>query len=68
MKVKLDNLKSPTHPMWPLLRLMVLMVSMSFVLWLFSSNFDQTELQSIIMIFIAAASTEGAIRFLNNKK
>ena len=58
----LKGVKDHNHPIWPIVRLSILMLSMSFVLWLLSSNFDKTEIRSIILIFVTAASTEGAIR------
>jgi len=47
------------HPIWTSLRLIVLMSTMSFVLWLNATNFDETEMKSIIWVFLAATGVEG---------
>ncbi|MAH50412.1 hypothetical protein CMI37_31615 [Candidatus Pacearchaeota archaeon] len=46
------------HPVWSLARLVVLMATMCIVLKLNATNFDETELRSIIVVFIAAAGLE----------
>ncbi len=52
---------SPTHPIWAIIRLTVLMIAMVFVLWLNATKFDHTEIRSIIAVFIAAATGEGIL-------
>lgn len=49
----------PGHPIWRLMRLVILMVTLCTVLYFSASKFDYTEVQSIILIFAAMAGIEG---------
>lgn len=60
----INNLGDAKHPIWALARLLILMVTLSFVLWLNASHFDETELRSIIWVFLAAAGVEGGVQTL----
>ena len=51
-----------SHPIWSLIRLLILMATLSFVLWLNASHFDETELKSIIWVFMAAVGVEGGVQ------
>lgn len=46
------------------MRLVVLMISMTGVLLLFSSNFDLTELKSIVTMFLLASGSEAASQLI----
>ena len=50
------------HPIWSLARLGLLMIALTVILWLTAHSFDKTELQTIIVTFMAAGSIEGAVR------
>ena len=54
---KLDG----SHPIWSLIRLVIIMISLCVILYLEADSFDGTELRSILWMFLAAASAEGAI-------
>jgi hypothetical protein len=41
------------------------MIALSFLLWLNASNFDVTELRSIILMFLAGGSAEGIGQIIN---
>lgn len=56
------SISDAKHPLWSLIRLTILMATLSFVLWLNASHFDETEIRSITWIFIGAASIEGGIQ------
>lgn len=58
---------SAKHPLWATMRLVVLMSTLTFVLWLNAEHFDQTELRSIIWTFIAAAGIEGTVQALTRR-
>lgn len=60
-------ISDPKHPLWPLVRLSILMLTLVLVLWLQASNFDQTEIKAIILIFLAAAGVEGGLQVVNRK-
>lgn len=53
-----DPTTSPDHPVWPLLRLLILMVSLYLILRQTASNFDVTEIITICGMFLAAAGGE----------
>jgi len=52
------------HPIWSILRLVVLLVSMFGVLYINASNFDRTEIVSIVQLFIMAVGIEGGAKGL----
>ena len=62
------NVNDPHHPAWSLIRLGMLLIAMTTVLWLTASNFDYTEIRAIIATFLAAASGEGIVRALTGKR
>lgn len=58
----------PNHPLWSFLRLLVMMLALTYVLWLNASKFDATEMQTIItMFFVAAGAESGMHVFLKNR-
>lgn len=59
-------MSSSSHPIWSIVRLTVLMIALSGVLYATASKFDSTELHTIIYTFLAAASGEGIISMLKN--
>lgn len=56
------------HPIWAIIRLAILMVSMVIALWLNATHFDKTEMRSIITVFLAAAGAEGVGQFFTRKQ
>ena len=50
-----------THPIWGLIRLTVIMVTLVVVLFLTASQFDKTELQTILICFLTTAVGETVI-------
>ncbi|ANS03317.1 hypothetical protein [uncultured Mediterranean phage uvDeep-CGR2-KM19-C37] len=52
----------PTHPMWPIVRLTVLMATLVTVLWMNAASFDGNEIATLVATFVAAASVESAIK------
>lgn len=61
----MSTLLDPAHPVWSLLRLVILMGTMTLVLWLNASNFDITEIRSLITVFLVAAGLEGGSQTLH---
>ena len=53
------NWPPPEHPLWRLLRLVVLMVSLYMILKLTASSFDHTEIRTLVWAFVTAAGLEG---------
>ena len=56
------KLTNPNHPVWPLLRITVLMSSLTVILYVNASNFDFTEVRSLCEVFLIASGVEAAIR------
>lgn len=54
-----DKLADPGHPLWSIIRLTVLMIALVSVLYLNASQFDDTELRTIITMFMVAGGAEG---------
>jgi hypothetical protein len=52
------------HPIWSLIRLAIVMVSLTIILYLCASQFDQTEIQTLVWAFIAIAGGEGLSQLL----
>ncbi len=47
------------HPVWPIIRLTVMLFFLTAILYLTAHQFDQTELKTIIGMFMAGAVAEG---------
>lgn len=59
------------HPVWNLLRLIVMMVALTAILYMTASKFDQTEIKTIVLAFIAGGmgvGLESAVRALRDGK
>jgi predicted RND superfamily exporter protein len=59
------SMKEPSHPIWSLSRLTVVMIALVSTLWLNASHFDETEIRTIITMFLVAAGAEGGVQFLS---
>ena len=55
------------HPIWPILRLLVLGAIISPVLWFNATSFDHTELQSILETLGAFGAVELLFRKLQHR-
>ena len=65
------KLHDVSHPLWPLLRLVVMMVALTIILKSFATTFDATEIKTICIMFFIAAGTEGTtslVGLLRGKK
>lgn len=47
-------------------RLIVLMVTLCFILWLNATVFDATEIRTLVLFFLGAAGLEGGTGYLKN--
>lgn len=54
-------MNNPAHPIWSLLRLTILMIVLSLILYFNASDFDATEIKTLTQYFLAAASLEGGV-------
>ncbi len=48
-----------THPVWSILRLVILLVSMITILYINASSFDANEIFAIIVVMVGACGAEG---------
>jgi hypothetical protein len=61
-----ERRRKSDHPAWALLRLAVIMIPITGVLWLNASKFDMTELKSLLQLGIVLGGWEG-VRLLKGK-
>jgi len=54
----------PKHPIWAIIRTAIMLVALAFVLWINASNFDDTEIRTIVAMFLAAIGAETATKFM----
>lgn len=54
-------MSNPAHPIWSILRLTILMILLSLILYFNASDFDATEIKTLTQYFLAAASLEGGV-------
>ena len=54
-------MSNPGHPIWGLLRLAILMLVLTLILYFNASDFDATEIRALTQYFLAAASLEGGV-------
>ena len=47
------------HPAWPIIRLAVVLAFLTVILYLTAHKFDNTEIRTIIGMFLAGAAAEG---------
>jgi hypothetical protein len=62
--------KPANHPAWGFARLVAVMVTLITTLYMTATNFDDTEVQSIVILFLVAAGVEsvtGIVRKFQNK-
>jgi len=57
-----------SHPIWSLLRLIVLMVALCVILWANASDFDATEIRTLFCYCLAAAGFEGATAYIRGRR
>lgn len=48
----------PNHPIWALIRLTILMTTLTVVLYINASHFDETEWRSIVAMLLAGLGIE----------
>jgi len=61
----LDN---PKHPIWSLIRLAIIMVPLSIMMFLNATNFDDTEIKTIGGMLLVACGAEGLQSYLQREK
>lgn len=47
------------HPLWALARLAIMMLALTAVLYVTAAKFDETEMKTIVYVFLFAAGVEG---------
>lgn len=56
-----------SHPIWSIIRLTILMASLVLILYLTASKFDETELRTIITMFVIGSGAETLGFFIAKK-
>lgn len=54
-----NPLLHPEHPIWSVVRLVVILLCLTGVLWMNAEHFDETEIRTILTMFFALAGVEG---------
>jgi len=54
-----------SHPVWSVLRLGIVMIALTVTLWVNASTFDETEIKTIITMFLIAGGAEWAPGLIN---
>ena len=55
------------HPIWNIVRLIVMMTALTMILWLTASKFDSTEVKTIIGMFVASSGVEFFTKLFQGK-
>lgn len=53
------NWHEANHPVWSIIRLVVILASMTWILWMNADHFDDTEIKTILTMFFALVGVEG---------
>ena len=62
------DMNNQNHPIWSLARLVVYMAGLVTILAFTASDFDSTELKTILTMFFIGAGAEGATSFVGGLK
>lgn len=60
-------MKNADHPIWPIVRMALILGTLVFVLWMNASHFDDTEIKTILTMFFALLGAEGVSRAFAGK-
>jgi hypothetical protein len=52
-------MKNANHPIWAIIRMALILGTLIFVLWMNASHFDDTEIKTILTMFLALLGAEG---------
>lgn len=55
------------HPVWAILRTVVLLAALVIVLWLNATDFDATEIKTIVAMFLTAIGAETATKYFSKR-
>jgi len=57
-------MKNADHPIWPIVRMALILGTLVVVLWMNASHFDETEIKTILTMFLALLGAEGLAKAL----
>lgn len=60
-------MNSRNHPIWEICRILAWGAIGVSALWIFSSNFDETELKALVMILGGGGAASAGITWMKNK-
>ena len=58
----------PSHPIYAIVRLTIYMSALTILLVANASDFDATEIRTLVQMFLVAAGAEGAIQLIKTRK
>lgn len=53
------------HPIWPIIRIAVVMGALVVILMLTAQHFDETEIETLVYAFATIAGIEGVVNVVN---
>lgn len=60
-------MKDANHPIWAIVRMALILATLVVVLWLNASHFDDTEIRTIVTMFLALLGAEGLTKTFAGK-
>lgn len=61
-------MSSAGHPIWPIVRLLVMFLGLTAILWANAKQFDSTEIKSLITYVVYGGIAEGGIQWFAARK
>lgn len=61
-------MKNADHPIWPIIRMALILLTLIVVLWMNASHFDETEIKTILTMFLALLGAEGVSKMFAGKQ
>lgn len=55
-------MKNADHPIWPIIRMTLILGTLILVLYMNASHFDDTEIKTILTMFLALLGAEGIVK------
>lgn len=63
----MNNFHNVDHPIWKLAHLIIVLLTLTFVLWMNADHFDDTEIKTVMTMFIALAGYQGVTEIFRKK-
>lgn len=60
-------MKDANHPIWPIIRMTIMLGALVLVLWMNAAHFDETEIRTILAMFFTSLGVEGFAKAFASK-